>query len=95
MNGYGGPEAPTVTGMVGGGSGGGGGAGPSSAKPLEGGARRGTPHPGLLKLERARSLLGGRQDSSSMENVGYPCAFAELVFRPICLGRVSSGYDYS
>lgn len=71
MSGYGGSEAPAPAGMGGGGGGGGGSgsADPSSAKPLEGGARRGTPHQGLLKLERARSLLGEGQDSS-IENVG-------------------------
>ena len=74
MSGYGGSEPPAAAGMVGGGGGGGGGdAHPSSAKPLEGGAKRGTPHQGLLRLERARTLLGEPQDSS-MENVGLRCA---------------------
>lgn len=72
MSGYGGSEAPAAAGMVGGGDGGAD-AHRSSAKSLEGDAKRGTPHQGLLKLERARTLLGEPQDSS-MENVGLRCA---------------------
>lgn len=86
MSGYGGSEAPAPAGMGGGGGGGGGSADPSSAKPLEGGARRGTSHQGLLKLERARSLLGEGQDNS-MENVGFTLAI--LLWQELASDRVA------
>ena len=65
MSGYGGSGDPAPAGTVGGA----GVADPSPAtKPMEGAAKRGAQHQGLLKLERARSLLG--RQGSSVENVG-------------------------